>query len=116
MPSDRLRRINEGIKEIVAARVLDLKDPRVGFVTITDVRTTPDLARADVYFTQLDDAAEADTAAGLESAAPLLRRELAAGLRIRRVPDLHFVHDPAPAHGRHIEELLREARERDDDR
>lgn len=116
MPSDRLRRVNEEIKEIVAARVLDLKDPRIGFVTITDVSTSPDLSRAEVFYTQLEEGSEDETAAGLESAAPLLRRELGARLRIRRIPDLHFTHDPAPAHGRHIEALLRETRERDENR
>lgn len=113
MASDRLRRVNEEIKEIVAARVLELKDPRIGFVTITGVDTSPDLAKAEVFYTLLEDQDGDETAAGLASAAPLLRRELASRLRIRRIPDLHFTHDPAPAHGRRIEELLRETREQE---
>lgn len=114
MPSERLRRIDEQIREIVASRLLDLKDPRIGFVTVTDVRTTPDLAHADVYYTQLDAEDAQRTAEGLASAAPLLRRELGAKMRVKRIPDLHFTHDPAPGQGRRIEELLREtAREED---
>ncbi len=116
MATDRMRRVNEEIKEILAARLLELKDPRIGFVTLTDVRTSPDLAQAEVFYTELDGDEgnePSETAAGLESAAPMLRRELADRLRIRRIPELHFTHDPAPERGRHIERLLRQARERD---
>lgn len=122
----------ERIKEIVAEVVTTLKDPRVGFVTITDVRTTPDHGKATVFWTVLgsptdvpganhdddavvdDDVAEQAarerTAEGLASATPLLRRELGKRLRLRQVPVLEFVHDPVPAHGRRIEALIDEAR------
>jgi ribosome-binding factor A len=124
--------VPERIKEILAEVVTTLKDPRVGFVTITDVRTTPDHGKATVFWTVLgspedvpganhdddavvdDDAAEQAarerTAEGLASATPLLRRELGKRLRLRQVPVLEFVHDPVPAHGRRIEALLDEAR------
>lgn len=110
--SQRLRRVNEAVREIVAEQVGGLKDPRIGFVTVTDVRTSPDLRRAEVFYTCLpdDEAALAATAAGLSSATPVLRRELGARLRTRNVPDLHFTHDTVPEHGRHIEQLLREAK------
>ena len=109
--SQRLRRVNEAVKEIVAAMLSDLKDPRIGFVTVTDVRTTQDLAVAEIFYTVLPDTAEAraDTQAGLTSAAPLLRREVGAQLRTRRTPDLHFVHDPLPEQGRRIDTLLKGA-------
>ena len=122
----------ERIKEILAELVTTLKDPRVGFVTITDVRTTPDYGRATVFWTVLgspadvpgadahgdavvddaaaDQAARERTAEGLASATPLLRRELGKRLRLRQVPVLEFVHDPVPAQGRRIEALLDEAR------
>lgn len=111
--AERMRRVNAEIKEILAERLLELKDPRIGFVTITDVRTSPDLAHAEVFYTELDDEGDgsSETHAGLESASPLLRRELGERLRVRRIPDLHFTHDPAPEQGRHIERLLRKARE-----
>ena len=106
--SQRLRRVNEAVKEIVAEFLPDLKDPRIGFVTVTDVRTTQDLREAEVFFTVLPDTEESrmQTLAGLQSAAPLLRHELNAQLRLRRVPDLHFSHDPLPEQGRRMEDLL----------
>jgi ribosome-binding factor A len=114
MPSERLRRVNEEIRTIVAERVLELKDPRIGFVTITDVDTTADFSQAEVFYTVYDEETAEQTAEGLASATPLLRREVGNRLRIRRTPDLHFTHDPAPAQGRHIEQLLRRIREDED--
>jgi ribosome-binding factor A len=109
--SQRVRRVNEAVKEIVASLLPGLKDPRIGFVTVTDVRTTSDFREAEVFFTVLPDTPEtrAETQAGLRSAAPLLRRELNAQLRLRRIPEIHFVHDPLPEQGRRIETLLRDA-------
>ena len=110
--SQRTRRVGEAVKEIVAQLVPGLKDPRIGFVTITDVRTTPDLRSAEVFYTVLPDDEDVRTATenGLRSATPLLRREVGAQLQMRRVPDLHFTHDPLPEHSRRIETLLRDAR------
>lgn len=104
----RLRRVNESVKEVLAAMLVDMKDPRIGFVTVTDVRTAPDLRHAEVFYTVLpdDERTRADTAAGLDSATPLLRRELGARLRMKHVPDLDFTHDPVPEHGRRIERIL----------
>lgn len=108
----RIRRVNEAIKEVLAELLADLKDPRIGFVTITDVRTAPDLRVSEVFFTVLPDDEEslAETAAGLRSATPLLRRQLGARVRLKYVPDLRFSHDPLPDHSRRIEELLGERR------
>jgi ribosome-binding factor A len=113
--SQRLRRVNESVKEIVAETVQGLKDPRIGFVTITDVRTSSDLRSAEVYWTVLpdDETTRTQTEAGLRSAAPLIRRELGGRLRTRLTPDLQFVHDEVPEQGRRIEELLRGRREAD---
>jgi ribosome-binding factor A len=126
--SPRANRVPERIKEILAELVGQLKDPRIGFVTITDVRTTSDFGRATVYYTVMSTSADAvdrtddavidgddvrareRTAEGLASATPLLRRELGSRLRLRQVPTLEFVHDPVPEHGRRIEALIREAR------
>jgi ribosome-binding factor A len=111
--SQRLRRVNESVKEVLAEGITDLKDPRIGFVTVTEVRTTPDLRRSEVFFTVLPDDEETrtETATGLESAAPLLRRALGDRLRMKHIPELTFTHDPVPEHGRHIEALLRATRE-----
>jgi ribosome-binding factor A len=120
--SPRANRVPERIKEILAELVGRLKDPRIGFVTITDVRTTADFGQATAYYTVLgpsdaaslgDDAvqqAQEQTAEGLASATPLLRRELGKRLRLRQVPTLEFVHDPLPEHGRRIDALIEEAR------
>lgn len=110
--SGRSDRVPERIKEIVAELVGTLKDPRIGFVTVTEVRTSPDNAQATIYYTVLDDdpAARARTAEGLDSATSLLRRELGRRLRTRQTPAITFVHDPVPEHGRRIEALIDEAR------
>lgn len=111
-----MRRVNEQVKEVLAETLGDLKDPRIGFVTLTEVRTSPDLRHAEVFYTTLDDEAEARAATqeGLQSAAVALRRELAASLRFKNVPALRFTHDPVPEQGRRIERLLRQERHDDD--
>lgn len=116
--SQRLRRVNESVKEVLAGALVDMKDPRIGFVTLTDVRTTPDLHRAEVFYTVLPDDEEtrAETAQGLASATSLLRREIGSRLRMKHVPDLDFTLDPVPEHGRRIESLLREQDLADGDR
>lgn len=114
----RLERVNEQVKEVLAELLARLEDPRIGFVTLTGVDTSPDLSRATIWFTVLGDDADdevlARTEAGLASAAPHLRRELGRQVRMERIPDLHFRPDPAPAHGRRVEGLLAEQR-RDDE-
>jgi ribosome-binding factor A len=104
----RVERVNATILQILAERVLTLKDPRIGFVTITGVRTSADLGHAEIFYTVLpdDERSRADAEAGLRSALPLLRHEVASRLRVRRTPDLHFTHDPVPERGRRIEHLL----------
>lgn len=116
--TQRLRRVNESVKEVLAEQLVDLKDPRLGFVTVTDVRTSSDLRSAEVFYTVLpdDESSRASTAAGLRSATPLLRRELGARLRMKHVPDLHFRHDPVPEQGRRIEQLLAETGEGQEER
>ena len=108
--SPRVRRVNEAVKEVVAEGLRGLKDPRLGFVTITDVRTTTDFSQSEVFYTVLpdDDETRTATADGLRSAGPMLRHEVGARLRLRRTPDLHFTHDPIPEQGRRIETLLRD--------
>jgi ribosome-binding factor A len=110
--STRLERVNAQIRELLAEFIPMLKDPRLGFVTITAVRTSTDLGHAEVFYTVLPDDPDtrAATAAGLHSAAGILRRQLGEQLRVRRIPDLHFSHDSVPERGRRIEELLRDAR------
>ena len=89
-----MRRVDEAVREVLGAAVSDLKDPRIGFVTVTDVRTSPDLRRARVYVSVLgDDAARAATLDGLSSAHGVLQGRVARELRMKRTPTLDFVYD-----------------------
>lgn len=89
-----------------------LKDPRVGFVTITAVNVTPDMHLARVYYTVYgDEKQRAETQKGLESAVPYFRRELGRRLRMRYVPDLIFEFDKSLEYGNRIESLIRKLNE-----
>jgi ribosome-binding factor A len=111
----RARRLAERVKEIVASSLeFEVKDPRLGFVTITDVRVTPDLREATVFYTVLGDESEqAATAAALESAKGVLRTEVGRQTGIKHTPSLAFVLDALPDTARHIDDLLRQAAEAD---
>ena len=110
MTGDRMRRVDEAIREVLSAAVgQDLKDPRIGFVTVTDVKTSPDLRRSRVYVTVLGAQDERDAAlAGLQSAHGVLQRSIARELRMKRTPTLDFVYDDTTDRAMHIEELLAE--------
>lgn len=91
-----------------------LKDPRVGFVTVTAVEVTPDLHLARVFFTVFgDDKQRKDSQKGLQSAVPFLRRELARRLQMRYMPDLLFQFDASLEYGNRIESLIRDIHESD---
>lgn len=104
----RVRRLADRIKVVVAQSLeTRIKDPRLGFVTITDVRVTNDLREATVFYTVLgDETALAGTAAALESAKGILRSEVGAATGVRFTPTLAFVVDAVPDNARHIEDLL----------
>ena len=110
MEFQRSHRVGDQIqKEISALLLKGLKDPRVGFVTITAVEVSSDLRHARVYFTVMgDDRARQETARGLTSAIPYLRRELGKRLRLRLVPELVFQFDTSLEYGNKIESLLRD--------
>jgi ribosome-binding factor A len=106
--TDRMRRVNEAVREVVSARLAGgLRDPRIGFVTVTSVDTSPDLRQARVYVSVLgDDEQRAETMAGLESAHGLLQLSVAQELRIKHTPTLQFVFDESIQTGMRISELL----------
>jgi len=109
--SQRVRRVAEEIREILAEEIPRLKDPRLGFVTVTDVRMTPDLHKAWVFYTVLgDDKAKAGTRAGLRSARSHLRGIVGHEIRLRTVPDLEFEEDRLMEQAARVDELLKEAR------
>jgi len=109
--SQRVRRVAEEVREVLAQEIPRLKDPRLGFVTVTDVRMTPDLHKAWVFYTVLgDDKAKAGTRAGLRSARSHLRGIVGHEIRLRTVPDLEFEEDHLMEQAARVDELLKEAR------
>lgn len=114
---DRAARVADRIKEVIARRLeKGLRDPRVGFVTITDVRVTGDLQHASVFYTVYGtDEERAETAAGLKAATGMLRTEVGKNLNTRLTPSLEFIADAIPENAASIEQLLREAAERDNE-
>ncbi|OUZ08051.1 ribosome-binding factor A [Aeromicrobium sp. PE09-221] len=115
MPSPRNAKIADRIKTIVAGLLeRRIKDPRIGFITITDVRLTGDSQHASVFYTVMGDEAERDgTAAALTSATGLIRSEVGKQLGLRHTPTIEFFLDAVPEQAREIEELLARARESD---
>ena len=111
----RVRRHAERIRELVASVVrTQIKDPRLGMITITDARITADLRDATVFYTVLGDtAAKTATGAALDSARGLLRSTVGKALGLRHSPTLTFILDDVQDHAKHIDELLATARESD---
>lgn len=111
----RARKLADRVREIVAETLeMRVKDPRLGFITVTDARVTPDLREATVFYTVYgDDEARAATAAALESAKGVLRSEVGRQTGIKHTPSLAFVPDALPDTARHIDDLLRVAAESD---
>jgi ribosome-binding factor A len=111
----RVRRHAERVRELVASVVrTQIKDPRLGMITITDARITADLRDATVFYTVLGDAAaQSGTAAALESAKGMLRSTVGKALGLRHSPTLTFVLDNVQDHAKHIDELLAQARDAD---
>jgi ribosome-binding factor A len=107
----RTERIGEQIQRDLAGLIrTELKDPRVGMVTLTGVEVSNDYRHARVFFTTLGDAGAIErTRLGLERAAGFLRSQLAGGLKLRVVPELHFEHDQSVARGVELSRLIDEA-------
>lgn len=113
----RARKLADRIREIVAETLEKrIKDPRLGFVTVTDTRVTGDLQHATVFYTVFGDAEEkAASAAALESAKGVLRSEVGRRTGVRLTPTLEFIADAVPENAAHIEDLLRSAAAHDAD-
>ena len=113
-----MRKVNELVREVVADSVTDLKDPRIGFLTITGAETSPDLRHAVVFYSVLGSEEEkTDTAAALESARSRIQALLGRETRLRYTPVLEFKVDPSIDEGLRINQLLadlKEAEESDD--
>jgi ribosome-binding factor A len=111
----KVRRHAERVKELVAEVIRSqIKDPRLGMITITDSRITADLREATVYYTVLGDVAEqASTAAALDSAKGLLRSTVGKALGLKHSPTIAFVSDDVQEHVKHIDDLIAVARASD---
>ena len=111
----RARRVAEQLQRELSGLIrLDVDDPKIGLVTITDVEVTGDLAHAKIFFTVLDedDARKADTLAGLQRAAGFLRAQLGHRLLLRSVPQLHFTYDESVERGVRLSRLIDQANDR----
>jgi ribosome-binding factor A len=108
MTGSRMRRVDEAVRAVLSDAITqDLKDPRVGFVTVTAVKTSPDLRHARVYVSVLGDAAEREASLeGLRSAHGFLQRRVAGELRLKHTPALDFSYDDTVDRGMRISELL----------
>lgn len=108
MPTARMRRVNEAIREVLAdAIATELKDPRIGFVTVTEVDTSPDLRAARVYVSVLgSDAEREETLEGLGSSHGFLQGKIASSMRMKRTPTLTFHYDESVDRGQRISRLL----------
>ena len=111
----RARKLADRVREIVAETLeMKVKDPRLGFITVTEARVTADLREATVFYTVYgDDEERAATAAALESAKGVLRSEVGRQTGIKHTPSLAFVLDALPENAKHIDDLLRLAAESD---
>ena len=109
MTSSRMRRVNESIKEVLAATLPDLKDPRIGFVTITGVETSPDLRQAKVFVSVLgSEVKRMRSLQGLAAAHGMLQARLARELRMKRTPQLAFEYDETVERGVRMAKLIDE--------
>lgn len=98
-------------KEISSLLIKGLKDPRIGFITITSVDVTSDLSIAKVYYTLMASQGDRnETQAGLNSSASYVRQQIGKFLRLRHIPEIRFIYDESVEYGQHIEKLLSEVK------
>ena len=110
-----MRRVNDAVKEVLGRALLGLKDPRIGFVTITGVETSPDLRHAKVFVSVLGSEKKRDQSLqGLEAAHGILQAKLAQELRMKRTPQLAFEYDPTVERGVRMTRLIDELAPDDD--
>jgi ribosome-binding factor A len=111
IPGRGLRVADQIQRDLAELIAYELKDPRVGMITITEVQVTPDYAHAKIFFTTLVDDQDAirKTLSGLQAASGYLRKELGRRLTIHTLPELHFVHDTSTARGIEMSKLIDEA-------
>lgn len=117
MSKQRARQVSEEIKKEVSQILRDdIKDPRLGFVTVTGVETTGDLSLARIFYSVLgDDKSIQDSKDALASGQGFIRREIGQRIRLRKVPEIEFIYDDTLAKAQHIEELLEKIKDDEKD-
>jgi ribosome-binding factor A len=114
--SARMRRVNESVRQVLSEAVGQLKDPRIGFVTVTGVETSPDLRHARVFVSVLGvEKKRTQTLAGLQAAHSVLQTRIASELRMKRTPQLTFEYDPSVERGVRMTKLIDELAPDDSD-
>ena len=114
--NERMRRVNESVRQVLAEALPELKDPRIGLITVTGVDTAPDLRHATVYFSVLGSGRKQRASIlGLEAAHGVLQSRLARELRLKRTPQLTFEYDPTVERGVRMTRLIDELAPDDDD-
>ena len=107
--AERMRRVNESVRQVLSEGLLELKDPRIGFVTVTGVETSPDLRHAKVYVSVLGSEKKRNASMlGLDAAHGVLQAKLSRELRMKRTPQLSFEYDHAVEHGVRLSQLIDE--------
>jgi ribosome-binding factor A len=106
---ERMRRVNEALREVLSESIGELKDPRIGFVTVTGVQASPDLRQATVYVSVLGSASKRNaTLAGLRSSHGVLQSRVNSELHLKRTPQLTFEYDPTVERGVRLSRLIDE--------
>lgn len=106
---ERMRRVNEAVRQVLSEAVLELKDPRIGFVTVTGVETSSDLRQARVFVSVLgSERKRTETLEGLAAAHGVLQARLSRELRLKRTPQLTFAYDPTVERGVRMTKLIDE--------
>jgi ribosome-binding factor A len=114
--SERMRRVNESLRQVLSERIGELKDPRIGFVTVTGVRTTPDLKQATVFVSVLgSEVKRTRTLTALQAARGVLQAQIAREVRLKRTPQLDFEYDPSVERGVRMTKLIDELARDDSD-
>jgi ribosome-binding factor A len=107
--AERMRRVNESVRQVLSEALLELKDPRIGFVTVTGVETSPDLRQARVFVSVLGSESRRERSlVGLAAAHGVLQARLAKELRMKRTPQLSFEYDPTVERGVRMSRLIDE--------
>jgi ribosome-binding factor A len=113
--SERMRRVNESVRQVLSEAVGELKDPRIGFVTITGVKTSSDLRHAKVFVSVLgSERKREESLAALSAAHGVLQSRIAGELRMKRTPTLAFEYDPSVERGVRMSQLIDELAPDDD--